>query len=73
MDTAVGKEYRVYKRPRDTGSLSRLRNSGLLALMLGYLAIGRQPKAGGDECKVVAIGGNVSVLPPWRAGLNQRA
>lgn len=56
------KEFRAYKRPRDTGSLSRPRNSGLLALMLGYRAIGRQPKAGGDECKVVAIGGSVSFL-----------
>lgn len=69
----MGKECRAYKRPRDTGSLSRPRNSGLLALMLGYLAIGRQTRAGGEEGKVVAIGGNVSVLPPWRSGLNQRA
>lgn len=36
-------------------------------------ALGSQLKAGRDECRVVGVGGNVSILPPPRSVLHQRA
>lgn len=62
--TAVEKECSACKRPRDRENLLRRRNSRLLALTLGCLALGSQSKAGRDECKVVGIEGDAPLFPP---------
>lgn len=64
LPTAVEEECSACKRPRDSENLLRQRSSRLLALTLGCLALGSQPKAGRDECKVVGIEGDAPLSPP---------